>query len=171
MVSRININNPTNRYPTIKSIRDNFVAAATDIEELQDKTSIHVILKNDGSDESYTVQEAIDLASLLGIGIVYFKGVVKISTGIKAKSNVILSGFGIQISIIETLPNFTGNIYETDNFEDLQQLQVADTNLGCPYAYGIKNCTINGYNYSGNISSETGYGVRLYGRMLCLSTA
>ncbi|HBY3954630.1 TPA: hypothetical protein MIT52_08335 [Klebsiella quasipneumoniae] len=119
--------------------------------------------------DSDAVNAAILAAHTIGVGEVHFSGVMAISTPIYARSGVTLVGDGQKTSVIKTLPDFTGNIYETFDFATVQAAQLTNASNGCPSCYGIENCTIDGYNFSGAPTASTGYGVRLYGSQLRLN--
>lgn len=119
--------------------------------------------------DSDAVNAAILAAHTIGVGEVHFSGVMAISTPIYARSGVTLVGDGQKTSVIKTLPYFTGNIYETFDFATVQAAQLTNASNGCPSCYGIENCTIDGYNFSGAPTASTGYGVRLYGSQLRLN--
>lgn len=119
-------------------------------------------------DSSDHFQRAIDFCHDNGIGEVRFTGNYGWSKGVKAKSLVTLVGSGVGSSKISSLPGFQGNLYETDDYASLVASGVTETDQGCPISYGIESCTIDGFNFDGTVTAETGFGVRLYGRQLRL---
>ncbi|HAS3166388.1 TPA: hypothetical protein I6Z04_000102 [Vibrio cholerae] len=119
-------------------------------------------------DSSAHFQRAIDFCHENGIGEVRFNGNYGWGKGVKAKSLVTLVGSGVGSSEIASLPGFTGNIYETEDYANLVASGITETDQGCPISYGIESCTIDGFNFNGDVTAETGFGVRLYGRQLRL---
>lgn len=119
-------------------------------------------------DVSLSVNYAIKFANEIGGADIHWRGILGILSGLKARSGVTLIGQGAKASVVKTLPGFSGNIYETFDFDTLQEDQTADTSEGCPISYGIEHCSIDGDNYTGTVTADTGYGIRLYGRRLRL---
>ncbi|WWC81945.1 tail spike protein [Burkholderia phage vB_BpP_HN04] len=121
-------------------------------------------------DSDFAANIAMKTAKSLGIGEVHFTGTLKVFTGIKLVSTVTLVGSGAASSQIVTQAGFAGNVVETENFDAIQATQPAGTADGCPISYGVESCTVNGAVFSGQPTDKTGYGVRIYGRMLRLKS-
>ncbi|KAI2689535.1 hypothetical protein [Pseudomonas sp. TNT3] len=102
------------------------------------------------------------------IGVLIGKRLYTTNTSILVRANCALIGVGSGLSFIKSANGFTGNIIDTLNFSALQRAQsvsVNDTINPVPRRFVLSGFTIDGnvQNYGGVISSDSGYGIRLYG--------